>query len=283
MVTTALRPVMSVPLDRTLKEPNHLLPEDPTVGSDDPTRAGFSEMPYPEVHRSGGDGLTATVTELDTGIATGTSCSDRLGAAELQGGEDHGFSRTLRIVPWTDPLIDRLGHDPRSLYVETYWLGILGPSTTWLLRLVAHRLDAHPDGFDLDLSETARALGLGTGAGKRSTFARTLKRCHSFGMARAHGPEAMAVRKKLPSLPQRHLVRLPHYLQEQHRQWMVEQENLPPIEQLRRHAKKLALSLIDLGETDETVEGELLSWGVHPSLAKEATDWARQRQQVVVS
>ena len=41
---------------------------------------------------------------------------------------------TISIRPWPDPVIDALGHDPRSSYVETYWLGILGPSTTWLLR-----------------------------------------------------------------------------------------------------------------------------------------------------
>ena len=41
---------------------------------------------------------------------------------------------TLPIRPWPDPLIEALGFDPRSAYVEQYWLGILGPSTTWLLR-----------------------------------------------------------------------------------------------------------------------------------------------------
>ena len=34
----------------------------------------------------------------------------------------------LRIVPWRDEVIDRVGHDPRSAYVERFWLGILGPS-----------------------------------------------------------------------------------------------------------------------------------------------------------
>ena len=41
---------------------------------------------------------------------------------------------TLTVVPWPDDVIDALGHDPRSHYVEAYWLGTLGPSTTWLLR-----------------------------------------------------------------------------------------------------------------------------------------------------
>ena len=39
-------------------------------------------------------------------------------------------AETLTIRPWPDPVIDSLGHDPRSHYVETYWLGILGPSTS---------------------------------------------------------------------------------------------------------------------------------------------------------
>jgi hypothetical protein len=33
-------------------------------------------------------------------------------------------------------VVDTLGFDPRSSYVED-WLGILGPSTTWLLRRLA--------------------------------------------------------------------------------------------------------------------------------------------------
>ena len=37
---------------------------------------------------------------------------------------------TLAVRPWPDPVIDALGHDPRSAYVEQYWLGILGPSST---------------------------------------------------------------------------------------------------------------------------------------------------------
>ncbi len=29
---------------------------------------------------------------------------------------------TLAIQPWPDGVIDALGHDPRSHYVEQYWL-----------------------------------------------------------------------------------------------------------------------------------------------------------------
>jgi len=37
---------------------------------------------------------------------------------------------TLIVLPWADPVIDPIGHDPRSRYVELFWLGILGPTAT---------------------------------------------------------------------------------------------------------------------------------------------------------
>jgi hypothetical protein len=36
----------------------------------------------------------------------------------------------LRIVPWVDPVADPHGLHPCSRYVELYWLGVIGPSTT---------------------------------------------------------------------------------------------------------------------------------------------------------
>ncbi|MCJ7438215.1 MAG: EAL domain-containing protein, partial [Acidimicrobiia bacterium] len=35
---------------------------------------------------------------------------------------------TLTICPWPDAVLDTVGHDPRSLYVETFWLPTLGPT-----------------------------------------------------------------------------------------------------------------------------------------------------------
>jgi hypothetical protein len=34
---------------------------------------------------------------------------------------------TFRVEAWLDPLIDEVGHDPRSAYVETFWHPVLGP------------------------------------------------------------------------------------------------------------------------------------------------------------
>ena len=66
-----------------------------------------------------------------------------------------------RVVAWVDPVVDTLGYDPRSWYVEQFWLPIVGPTSTWFLRRIAAGFDSEPGGFDLNLDEMARALGLG--------------------------------------------------------------------------------------------------------------------------
>src|ERR1700730_535553 len=91
---------------------------------------------------------------------------------------------SVELRPWPDELIDTLGHDPRSRYVEDFWLGTLGPSTTWLVRRIAATFDLHPDGFALPLAETARSLGLGDKGGRHSPFVRALVRLCQFDLAR---------------------------------------------------------------------------------------------------
>ena len=61
------------------------------------------------------------------------------------------MSETVRILPWSDPVVDTLGYDPRAPYPERFWLPTLGPTALLLIRLIAHRFDRSPDGFTLDL------------------------------------------------------------------------------------------------------------------------------------
>ena len=58
----------------------------------------------------------------------------------------------MRVTPWHDPVVDRRGHDPRSAYVEQFWLGVLGPTATWLLRRLVAGFDHQPDGYELDVA-----------------------------------------------------------------------------------------------------------------------------------
>jgi hypothetical protein len=181
----------------------------------------------------------------------------------------------LTIRPWPDDVIDALGHDPRSAYVERFWLGVLGPSAVWLLRRLAAGLESSPAGFELPLGDTAKALGIG-GQGRSSSFARTLGRICQFDLARVELTDdapGVAVRRKLPPLARRHLVRLPASLQEEHRVWQEADLRLPELDRQRGRARKLALSLIALGEDVEGTERHLIRWRYHPAICRDAALW----------
>jgi hypothetical protein len=180
----------------------------------------------------------------------------------------------LRVEPLIDAVIDEVGHDPRSAYVETFWLPVLGPSTTWLLRHLNNRLEESPEGLDLDVEDTARSLGLGERLSPNAPFARTIKRCVDFNMAEWRRPAQLAVRRRLPSLANRHLRRLPEFLRARHEAEQGSPQPGQESEGLRRHGCRLALSLVDLGEDQDTTEQQLRRWRFHPSLATECAAWA---------
>lgn len=121
----------------------------------------------------------------------------------------------LHVVALADPVIDQLGHDVRSAYVETYWLPILGPSAIWAARRLVNWL-GDGDGIDVPLEAFGRSLGLGGGVARHSPVVRTLARLVDFGMA-ATGGRSYAIRRRFPPLAARHLDRLPGYLAECHR------------------------------------------------------------------
>jgi hypothetical protein len=129
-------------------------------------------------------------------------------------------STTLAILPWPDPEQTTWGHDPRDAYVERFWLGILGPSTVWLLRRFADGFDHWPTGYEIDLLETAAALGLAPSTARHSPLGRTLHRCCTFDLAAPHR-WGLCVRRRIPTLAAHHLQRLPSSLQTAHRDWMA--------------------------------------------------------------
>ncbi|MGA2036335.1 MAG: hypothetical protein ABSH04_01980 [Acidimicrobiales bacterium] len=180
----------------------------------------------------------------------------------------------LCIVAWPDPVIDTLGHDPRSWYVEHFWLAVIGPTSTWLMRRLAAGLDAEPDGFDLPLYDTARALGLGGRSGRHSPFQRAVTRCITFELARFEGTDILAVRRKVPTLPRRHLLRLPRSLQHMHESWSDSQRGTPSLDGIRKRSRRIALGLLEIGVDRQDAEAQLLRWRIHPALAHEATEWA---------
>ena len=188
---------------------------------------------------------------------------------------------SIAVRPWPDAVVDDIGHDPRSAYVEPFWLSLLGPTSVLLLRRLANELEQQPAGFDLLVEDTARALGVGTKGGRSSPFARTVQRLCQFGLAHLDDPgDVLLARRKIPPLNRGQIVRLPAALQLLHRSW--QEESYGPegdAERMRRRGRHLALSLLELGEDVESAERQLHRWRYHPAVARDAVAWAWQRHQ----
>jgi hypothetical protein len=180
----------------------------------------------------------------------------------------------IRVTPWPDPVLDVIGHDPRSWYAETFWLPTLGPTALLLLRHLADRFELDPAGVDLPVADTAAALGLGPRDGQHSPLVRSLGRLQQFELACANGETTVAVRRTLPPIHRRHVRRLPVALQARHAEWVAGQDT-KPVDIARRRARRFALTLLAQGESLDAVERALHAGGFHPALAHEAVRWAR--------
>ncbi len=124
----------------------------------------------------------------------------------------------VRVTGWSDPVLDRLGHDPRSTYVEQFWLPIVGPSCLLLIRRLAAELERQPEGFTFDSAAWSLELGVGVKGGRNGPFWRAIERACRFGATYRNGP-VLAVRRRLPPLTARQVDKLPRPLQEAHGEW----------------------------------------------------------------
>ena len=183
-------------------------------------------------------------------------------------------ARTLQVRPWEDPVLDRLGHDPRDTYCERFWLPLLGPSAVLLARQLADHLEHHPDGFAMAAEDASRSLGLGSPAGRRSAFNRTVARLAQFRLIHFDTDEVVLARRRLPGLSRTQALKLPTPLREAHDAWRVAEQTAPALPVLRERARRLALSLLELGEEPNEVEHHLHRLRFHPSLCREAMVWA---------
>lgn len=182
---------------------------------------------------------------------------------------------TVVLVPWPDPMIDTIGHDPRSRYAERFWLPVLGPMSLILLRHLADKFDTHPDGVQLEVAETSMALGVGQRDGTSSPMIRSLGRLEQFDLA-CTDPRTptIAVRRNVPPLSRRRVARLPADLQAEHRDWAEARLGEPVQAEARRRARRLALVLLEQGGDPDHAERVLASTGFHPAVSADARRWA---------
>ena len=181
------------------------------------------------------------------------------------------------VRPWPDSVIDEVGHDPRSAYVERFWLGVLGPSSVVFLRRLARELESSPSGFTLPLEETARTLGLGMRGGRNSPFLRTITRCAQFHLVHfdERGATMLGASQAAAVDPRPGRRSCPSPCKPQHEDWQANPALADARQRIR--GRRLALSLFELGEGVEAAESQLLRWRFPPAVARDATAWAWRR------
>jgi len=123
----------------------------------------------------------------------------------------------IPVVAWHDPAITH-GFDPAGRYVETYWLPLLGPSSTWALRRIGSWLADAPDsGLWLPVEPLARSLGLGAPTCRNAPARRAISRLVDFRLAHVDcDRDVLAVRTLIPALSERAAEHLPGHLRLQH-------------------------------------------------------------------
>jgi hypothetical protein len=184
----------------------------------------------------------------------------------------------IRVRAWPDPVVDALGHDPRSLYVETFWLPTLGPTSLLLLRHCAHLLESS-DEVVLPVAETSRALGLGDRTGLTSPMLRAFARLCQFDLATSRGHADVQVRTTIPPINRRHVRRLPQGLQADVARWQASAAASAPLVHVRRRARRAAFTLLELGDDLDVAERTLHRLGFHPAVCREAAEWAAVRHR----
>lgn len=190
-------------------------------------------------------------------------------------------TEVLTLIPWTDRYTEAFGHDPRSAYVEKFWLATLGPSTTWFLRHCVALLE-NVDRVRVNLRDTASALGIGFEGGARSAMVKTVARACRFRAARHVGSTTLAVRLRLPMLSRGQLQRLPEDLRQRHEEYTAATSDNGALLRERPRARQLALSLIACGDDISETEVQLCRLRFHPAIAAEAARWAWNRHRLQV-
>ncbi|WP_419944747.1 hypothetical protein [Candidatus Poriferisodalis sp.] len=224
--------------------------------------------PMPSTHTS--------VTSSNVGAAAPLrlveGATGQLSASDLDDWPNERL-RALQVRPWDDPVLRRLGHDPRSVYVERFWVAVLGPSAVWLLRLLAREFDelGPDDDLHLDLEFTARRLGLQHRGGRQSTFMRTVDRCRMFDLAYFDDDAVLLVRRRMPPVPRQLYVRMPRELRNEVGLWTRTDGHADfSVGEIRL----LATCMLMLGNGLHEAAERLVILGLPPSAANEATAWA---------
>lgn len=107
---------------------------------------------------------------------------------------------------------------------------------------------------------------------ENNAFQRSLHRLVGFNMGRTVDDQTLAVRRVMPALHTGQVRRLPNRLQRLHQEAIARRE--ADREEDTHRATKVAFTLLQLGDSPDLVEQQLVSWGVEPATSHDAVNQA---------
>ena len=126
-------------------------------------------------------------------------------------------NRLLQLSPNND-LHPHGQHHPTSLYVERYWLPIIGPSSLTILRGIGDLCNRYPNTLGNYIEMQTQQLGLHFGIRSARQFVDKLNRLSFYRLANEVAPDTWFIANRIPNLTPRQIANLPTTLATQHQQ-----------------------------------------------------------------
>lgn len=136
----------------------------------------------------------------------------------------------LNVVPWRQASIARPCPLSDCRYFEQFWLGILGPTATWLARHLSRLVmtepvdSTSPVGTTVDISELGARLGVSAHPLHESVLSRAINRLVMFNLVAPSDTDSstLVVRTNTPRVSDRLVARMHPSLRDAHWQWMTQ-------------------------------------------------------------
>jgi hypothetical protein len=104
-----------------------------------------------------------------------------------------------------------------------------------------------------------------------------VSRLAQFRFVHFDADDVLLARRRLPGLSRTQVMKLPASVREAHEAWRLSEQTTPALPAMRERSRRLALSLLELGESPQEVSQHLHRLRFHPTLSHEALTWAIAR------
>ncbi len=134
----------------------------------------------------------------------------------------------LELRTWTDPPGGGIGVDPRSPYVDHFWVPAIGPVAVCMAQLLIRTVNRESAGLVVALTDLATRLGVGVGETGLAALGEALHALEAAAVVQLAEDGSVLVRSELPYLGPTELAHLPQTLRATHQASFALLTETPP-------------------------------------------------------